>query len=525
MITPHATLRDSAVAPFRPTNWHRFKWIARSTWEVRTGCLLLALTAVRLVIISVTELSDTEAYYLTWSRFPDWSYYDHPPLVAWMMSATTIGSRSPFFVRIGSVLCSALFGFLVYRLAVRLFASARAGFLAVFVVSILPAFFFTSFLANPEGPLAPLWVLYLLLLLDLRHHDEPWRPLLVGAVIGVGFLAKYTALLAVPIAVLVVAFLPSARRWLRRPSFYLAGLVALFIASPVIFWNYQHHWPSVTLHLVERMPSASAGTFAANALHIVLAQVLLFHPLVFPGLLAMLGVTLYRARNDERYRFLGIASGPLLLFFFFVMVRACDAEPHWTMVGYVPLAVASGGWGDEQLGRASSLGKAYLLWLRWAVAFTSILATLYAVHVATPIIPRLLRDSAYNADADPINETLGWDRVRAVIAEESARLGPDAVVASDHNVLCGHIDAAIDDQPAVYCLSPRRTEFDFLGRRTPPSHVPVIYVDSARYPGDAAIALPHHSCVRAEDVELERGGRVLGRYRISECLPQNEVEL
>jgi hypothetical protein len=74
-------------------------------------------------------------------------------------------------------------------------------------------------------------------------------------------------------------------------------------------------------------------------------------------------------------------------------------------------------------------------------------------------------------------------------------------------------------------LSPRRTEFDFLGRRTPPSHVPVIYVDSARYPGDAAIALPHHSCVRAEDVELERGGRVLGRYRISECLPQNEVEL
>jgi hypothetical protein len=101
------------------------------------------MAAVRVAIISTTGLSDTEAYYFTWSRFPDWSYYDHPPLIAWIMSATTVLSRSPFFVRIGSVVCSSVFGFLVYRFATRLFASPRAGFLALLVVSIIPAFFFS----------------------------------------------------------------------------------------------------------------------------------------------------------------------------------------------------------------------------------------------------------------------------------------------------------------------------------------------------------------------------------------------
>src|SRR5271170_6644114 len=112
MLTPHPSWHGYAVPRSRPKSWPEIEWVARSSvWERRTALLLFAVTALRLVIISTTGLSDTEAYYFTWSRFPDWSYYDHPPLIAWLMSATTMGSTSPFFVRIGSVVCSGLFGF------------------------------------------------------------------------------------------------------------------------------------------------------------------------------------------------------------------------------------------------------------------------------------------------------------------------------------------------------------------------------------------------------------------------------
>jgi hypothetical protein len=123
-----------------------------------------------------------------------------------------------------------------------------------------------------------------------------------------------------------------------------------------------------------------------------------------------------------------------------------------------------------------------------------------------------------------LTETLGWDRVGAAVASHVAALGRGAVVAGAHNVLCGHLQSTIDDAPPVYCASPRRTQFDFLGRRSPPPEAPVVFVDSDRYPADAARALPHHRCTLEQEVAIERGGRVLGRYHVHECLPRGEHE-
>jgi hypothetical protein len=86
-------------------------------------------------------------------------------------------------------------------------------------------------------------------------------------------------------------------------------------------------------------------------------------------------------------------------------------------------------------------------------------------------------------------------------------------------VLCGHVEDAIDDTPALYCPSPRRTEYDFVGRRTPPASAPVVFVNSDRYPDDPAVALPDHRCERVEDVAIERSGLHVARYRIHECTP------
>ena len=44
-------------------------------------------TIIRFASVARLPLANGEAYYATWSRFLDWSYYDHPPLVAWMVRA------------------------------------------------------------------------------------------------------------------------------------------------------------------------------------------------------------------------------------------------------------------------------------------------------------------------------------------------------------------------------------------------------------------------------------------------------
>jgi hypothetical protein len=492
--------------------------VSSSTWRERTLLLVGVTTLLRVVIARETGLSNTEAYYTQWARFPALSYYDHPPLVAWTTWLIQRATVEPWAVRVVPILCGAALSGLVYRLGERLF-SPRAGFLSVVVATTVPAIAFMGVLVNPEGLLAPLWVLFLLLLDDLREREEPWRPLAVGAVIGVAFLAKYTAILGVPVAVLYVAGSRSTRRWLRRPSFYLAGALALVIAAPVVAWNYEHAWPSVQLHLAERMVRPPGETLVGALARVGTGQLITFHPLLLPAFFGLLAYSLWCARNDERYRLLATASLPVLAFLLVMMVRAGDSEPHWTLVGYVPLAVVAGGAIDESVGRFRRFATLYL---RASISLSAAVGALYSVHLRSPAVMDAF--PSYDPAADPMTETIGWERVSAAIGVHAARLGPGTVVAGAHNTLCGHLQAAIDDTPAVYCASSRRTEFDFVGRRSPPEGAPVVFVSSDRYPDDPALALPQYRCTRAQDVDVERGGHLLARYRIHECRPRERPD-
>jgi hypothetical protein len=223
-----------------------------------------------------------------------------------------------------------------------------------------------------------------------------------------------------------------------------------------------------------------------------------------------------RSAGDDRFRFLALASWPVLLFFWLMMARVRDAESHWTMVGYLPLAVAAGGLLDERAGRLSPALRWYIAsCLAITLAGTAV-AYAYAQH---PSLRRFLPAGAYDPDRDLFNEMAGWAEVRAGVAEEAARLGPGTVVASCQYALCAHLLAALDDQPAVYCPGLRRTQFDFLGRRDPPADVPVLYLQDDHYHEPPAALLPDRECRALRTLPVEREGVVMQRYHLWACPP------
>jgi hypothetical protein len=232
---------------------------------------------------------------------------------------------------------------------------------------------------------------------------------------------------------------------------------------------------------------------------------------------ALVGVAVYaavRSKSDPRYRFLLTTSVPVLAFLLTAMVRAADSEPHWTMIGYMPLVVAAGGLLDESSGALRRVARGVF----GAALLVSVLAgSLYAIHVHTPMLAKRL--PRYDPASDPVNETIGWDRVRSAVRVQAAALGPATVVVGAHNVLCGHLQIALDDTPPVYCASPRTTEFDFEGRRQPPDDAPLVVVDSERYPADLDRAVPGRTCRPLEEVEIDRSGLHAARYRLHACAP------
>ena len=501
------------------------------SYRVLALAWVAAATLIRLVCVAPLPISNGEAYYASWSRFLDWSYYDHPPLVAWMVRATTVFGSSPAAVRLGPILAAGAFGLLVYRLAERLFRP-RAAFFALVLVTALPVFLASSFVLNPEAPLAPLWVGFLCVLEGMRKRDGWYRPLLAGLLLGCAFLAKYTAVLLVPAALIYVASSAPTRRWLRRPSFYAGGVVALVVTLPVLIWNQARGWPSVRLHLVERASAAlpvagenrinqlvavSSSTGAGHLeslLRVLVGQLMSYSPLLAPLLVMALVAALRRSRRDDRDLFVTAFSWPVLIPLLIAMTRFQDAEQHWTMMAMVPAVLAAGHYADEYWSRSKRLRAVALA----GIALSGVAFLLGNIHARSTALLRLIPADRYDARADMINELIGWDEVRASVTRAASAAPGSVVVASNHYSLCGRLMFEMGDAPPVYCPAARRSAFDFFDRRDPPAGATVIALTTDIH-AELPAALMNRKCVVADQVDIERGGRRVARYFVHTCPP------
>ena len=67
--------------------------------------VLVGATVVRLVLGAVVPLFPDEAYYWTWSQNLAAGYFDHPPVIAWLVRlGTFLFGHTPFGVRVLPIL-------------------------------------------------------------------------------------------------------------------------------------------------------------------------------------------------------------------------------------------------------------------------------------------------------------------------------------------------------------------------------------------------------------------------------------
>ena len=126
-----------------------------------------------------------------WSRFLSASYYEHPPMVAFLMRIITIiGGHHEASLEIGAQLANLAILYLIFCLTLTIFHSQAALF-ALLVLSSMPYFTLGTVFLHITQPFVFCWVLALMLL--VRYHSEPhprWL-LLIGVVCGLGALSKF----------------------------------------------------------------------------------------------------------------------------------------------------------------------------------------------------------------------------------------------------------------------------------------------------------------------------------------------
>ena len=215
---------------------------------------------LRLFYMTQGSLLVEEAYYWNYGQHLDFSYLDHPPMVAVLIKFfTTIFGLSEFSVRLPAFLCWVLTAFFSCKLSELI--RKGTGLYVLMFLSVLPFFFVQSMAMTPDQPMIACWaaVLYCLYRVFILEQPKYWYA--AGVWLGLGLISKYTIILLVPSALLYVCIVPSARSWLLRKEPYLAALIAILLFSPVIYWNATHEWASFAFQTTRRMSSQFSFSF------------------------------------------------------------------------------------------------------------------------------------------------------------------------------------------------------------------------------------------------------------------------
>jgi 4-amino-4-deoxy-L-arabinose transferase-like glycosyltransferase len=416
--------------------------------------ILLAL-ALRLVFAGTTGLGIDESYMVAASNHFAASYFDHPLASWWLELASrwAFGGTAPIVVRLPFVLLSGISSWLVYRLTTRLYGP-RAAFWAVVAYSISPVFSLAfGCWVLPDGPLdtALLAAAYALTrALGVPEKPEPRWWWAAGFFAGLALLSKYSAALVMAGAVVALLSDATSRKQLRRLAPWGAGLLAVVMFLPVIYWNFTHHWQSfhyqggravgLRLH-----PFAPLSIWGGEALFVL--------PWLWLPMAALFLRALWRGPVERRGWLLAwLGFFPVVLFAVVGTWSSTRILYHWAAPGYLMLMPMLGNWAATWRPRLrNSVAALSALLLAGAAMFL-------VAETRFDLLPGIAGRSA--PGKSPLLQGVDWDSLRGQIPPQIN------AIAALRWFDAGKIGYALGDKIPVTVFGPEPHEF---GDSVPPA--------------------------------------------------------
>lgn len=417
------------------------------------------------------DLAQDEAHYWDWSRHLDWSYYSKGPLVAWVIAAAnfTLGGLSEQFT--GSLTAAirtpaAFFGtFLVFFLCLlteRVLGSKKLGLLVVGSALTIPPIAAVSTIMTIDSPYTCLWAAALLWAWAAVNSGTKREWVLLGVIVGFGILAKYTMAVFYPSLGLFLLFHPVHRKQLLQSGVWLSGVVAVFVASPILWWNWQH--AGVTFAHVGQL----AGVTHDNTKHWI-------GPFRYVGEQAALllgywfvtwvcAMVTYRPGRSPGtgLTYLWWMSAPMFLLFLGFSVRTGGGEVNWPVTAYLAGLPLCAYFLSRQMESSSKAWRASTLGflVSFHVLGSGLVLIVHKSDVVYPILARLLpepttKEAAPLRRLDPVCRLRGWkflageiDKIR----EEISQSGKEPILAATHWSIPGELGVYCKGHPQAYSI-------------------------------------------------------------------------
>lgn len=338
---------------------------------------LLFIILIKIPIILKTDLSPDECYYFLWSKNLDISYYDHPPMVAYLIKISTeIFGENKIGVRFFAIFLSFLTGIFLILIGKKLKDyDTSLNILLLIAPSIL--FSIGSIIMTPDTPLIFFLILSYYFLLKFKENKN--FIYLSAIFFGLSLLSKYTAILILPS---FIYFFYKEKIILKKEGI-LFLFITFFLFSPVILWNFKNDFLSFKFQLSHGIPAAKLNII--NTFNYLRDMILV---LSFP-LSILIFYYSFKGFLKEKLNFLTISSFFPLIFFLFTSFKF-RPEANWPCISYVFLIILS----------SIYIKRNKIFWIFFLISF--IINILIHIHAISPFI---------KFKNDPIYRIRGWEEI------------------------------------------------------------------------------------------------------------------
>ena len=300
--------------------------------------VIAVATLVRCIAAAHLPLSGDEAYYWEWSRRPAYGYYDHPPMVAWLIALFSPGHKSTFLIRLPFVLCGVGTAVCVHAFVARATKRPAAGATAALILTLAPFAIVAFFVASPDGPFLFFWSLTLWRALRALDPPTPLMRVPLAVSLALAFLSRLLGgLLVAGMAGALASSKAPAQTRARERLFSILGLmVFLAIVAPYLLWDASHGWTAIRFAIEGRHDARFHGGNLISLLG-------LYATVLTPGVFIAAIVALYRIakRTTIADRVLLWSAAPLLVACLALSLRE-PVEFYWADGAFVSLIAAIG---------------------------------------------------------------------------------------------------------------------------------------------------------------------------------------
>ncbi len=467
--------------------------------------LLFLLISTKIIFLWNGSLLPDEAYYWLWSKNPDISFYDHPPLSSWVQGILSLIYIDKYFeIRIVPTICFIIVFFFNIHW-VKQFSNYSTDFLQPLKSSVIfcsvPLYGIFLTVSFPDAVMILCLYLSSYYFFRFLHSYTQNQNRFIFWYTSIFFfslscLGKYNAILYGLGVLLFVLSNNSLRSILLPFHLCVAFVIVLFFQLPVIIWNINHNFASVNFHFNTRLDFGfSLQSFITDTFVFASGVVLSVSPLIF------FKVIQHRSKKFEKTNeFLysiscyWVLSTTLAICIFLNVFT--NVLYYWAIIGFVvfmPLLTIL----IEK--------KSHIFYQAiYGFCFLSLL------YVNSTIYPLALLFGPVDRETAIL---YGWDEVTKKVEENKRKYGVNKVIFMDYR-LASLYSFHANDLEADAIMADRETQFDIWRFEKSTKLKQGLIIEDEEFPIHKKIRKVFNKIILLEEFPIVKGEHIIKVYKI-----------